>query len=118
LGAKFNQVELTMTLKNGSVIILGGANDDSEIERYRGGAYPLVIIDEAQSVRSYLKVLVEEILAPATIDYAGQIVMIGTPNASAMGYFHDAATGKLVRPDTGEPIWSNHSWTGLDNPNI
>src|SRR5690606_12495979 len=118
LDAKFNQVELTMTLKNGSTIMLGGANDESEIERYRGGAYPLVILDEAQSFRSFLQPLVEEILAPATLDYAGQIAMIGTPNPVCLGYFFDASTGKLVDNETGKPIWKNHHWTAFDNPYI
>lgn len=118
LGAKFNAVDLTMTLKNGSQIILGGANDESEIERYRGSAYPLVIIDEAQSIRSFLQPLVEEILAPATLDYAGQIVLIGTPNPSATGFFFEAATGRIVDEETGENIWATHHWTGFDNPNL
>lgn len=118
LNAKFNVVELTMTLPNGSMIMLGGANDEAEIERWRGSAYPLVIIDEAQSIRGFLKTLVEEILAPATLDYAGQIVMIGTPNATAAGYFHDCNTGVIVDEDTGEPLWGAHHWTAFDNPNI
>ena len=41
LGGKFNHAELSMYLpKCGSTITLGGANDEAEIERYRGGAYP------------------------------------------------------------------------------
>lgn len=118
LGAKFNGADLTMTLKNGSQIILGGANDEAEIERYRGSAYPLVIIDEAQSIRSFLQPLVEEILAPATLDYAGQIVMIGTPNPTCTGFFFEASTGLIRDAETGEPIWYNHHWTGYDNPNL
>ena len=37
--------------------------------------------------------------------------MIGTPNASCTGYFHDATNGYLKG-------WSIHSWTILDNPHI
>lgn len=116
LGAKFNHAELTMTLKNRSRIMLGGANDEAEIERYRGIATPLVILDEAQAFRSFLPVLVNEILGPATLDYRGQICLIGTPNASCTGYFHDATVGKIKDPETGEPIFNTHHWTSYDNP--
>lgn len=118
LEAKFNHADLTMTLpKCGSVITLGGANDEAEVERYRGGAYPLVIIDEAQSIRAFLDSFVVEILLPATMDYSGQIVLIGTPNATCTGYFHDAVNGLLLDGD-GEPMFSKHRWTAFDNPNM
>jgi hypothetical protein len=118
LDAKFNHAELSMYLpKCGSTITLGGANDEGEIERYRGGAYPLVVIDEAQAFRSFLESFVVEILLPATLDYDGQIVLIGTPNAGCFGYFHDAVTGEL-RNDEGDPMFSVHHWTGFQNPNL
>jgi hypothetical protein len=110
LGAKFNHAELTMTLDNGSTILLGGANDDQEIERYRGMSIPLAILDEAQAFRPYIENLVKEILRPACIAYNGQIAMIGTPNPGCHGFFFDATTG----PTAGG--WSVHRWTAYDNP--
>lgn len=122
LKAKFNHAELVMTLPNGSRVFLGGANDEAEIERYRGGAYPLVILDEAQSLRSFLRYFIEDVLLPTLADYDGQLVMIGTPGARCSGYFHDAtnpeAEHPLVDPDTGGPLWSTHRWTSFENPNI
>lgn len=109
LGAKFNAVELKMKLPNGSEIELGGANDEYEIERYRGPSYRLVVLDECQSFRPFVKVLIEEILEPATVDTQGQILIAGTPNASGMGFFRDVAK-KVIKG------WSLHSWTLLDNP--
>lgn len=111
LRGKFNQVELVYRMPNGSEIHLGGCNDEVEIERYRGPSYPLVVIDEAQSIRSFLEYLVMEIIRPATVDYNGQIVMTGTPNAACVGYFHDASQGI-------KKGWSRHHWTLLDNPTI
>lgn len=111
LKGKFNQVELSYRLPNGSYIRLGGCNDEFEIERYRGPAYPLVVIDEAQSIRSFLKYLIFDVLRPATIDYRGQIMLGGTPNAACLGYFRDAVKGT-------EKGWSVHSWTLRDNPNL
>lgn len=108
-----NQNELQITLANGSRILLGGANDASEIETYRGIKTPLVVIDEAQSFRSYLFTLIDEILDPATLDYDGQVYMTGTPNAACFGYFHDACHG--LEDAEG---WSKHSWTLLQNPHL
>lgn len=111
LGAKFNAVELKMKLPNGSEIELGGTNDEFEIERYRGPTYVLVVIDEAQSIRGFMKYLIEEILEPATVDHRGQILLTGTPNAAGIGFFRDVAQ-QVVKG------WSLHSWTILDNPYI
>lgn len=116
LGGKFNHAELTMTLRNRSRIMLGGANDEAEIERYRGIATPLVILDEAQAFRSFLPVLVNEILGPATLDYGGQICLIGTPNASCTGYYYEATNGLIRDEDTGESLFVTHHWTSSSNP--
>jgi len=118
LGAKFNHADLTMTLPGcGSSIMLGGANDEAEVERYRGGAYPLVIIDEAQSIRAFLRSFVIDVLLPATMDYDGQIVLIGTPNPTCSGYFYEAVSGSLLDYE-GSPMFSAHHWTPFDNPNL
>ena len=110
LGATFNRSELSMTLPNGSIIYLGGANDEGEIERYRGIAMgsPLFVLDEAQAFRPFLERFITDILQPATMDQNGRIVMIGTPNVHALGYFHDAYHGLV-------PGWSTHHWTVYDN---
>lgn len=115
LEATFNYAELSMTLKNGSKIILGGANDEGEIERYRGIAMgsPLFVLDEAQAFRPFLKSFITQVLQPATMDCNGRIVMIGTPNAHCIGYFHDAYNGV-----EGAEGWSKHHWTSLDNTSL
>lgn len=107
--------------RTGSVISLGGANDQGEIERYRGGAYPVVVLDEAQAFRPFIKDFILEILMPALLDYRGQIVLIGTPNGPCFGYFHDATNpdaDDYLRDENGEPMFSMHRWTGFDNPNL
>lgn len=112
---KVNQNELTATFKNGSRILLGGANDSGEIENYRGTKTPLVILDEAQNFRSFIKTLVDDIFIPQLLDYGdkGQILMTGTPNAACHGYFHDAFHGK-----EGAEGWVQHGWTMFDNPHL
>jgi hypothetical protein len=112
LGARFNNNELTCTLPNGSVIFICGANDETEIQRLRGGKYPLAVIDEAQSFRPFIRGLLRDILEPAVADYRGTICMTGTPGPACAGFYYDVTTGQI--PEAQK--WSLHHWTVLDNP--
>lgn len=110
LGGMEDLTELSMTFPNGSIVYLSGAKDASEIEKFRGLALKLVYIDECQSFRSYIKELIDDIIGPALMDYAGTLCLIGTPGPVPTGYFHECA----VTSD----VWSKHSWTFWDNPHI
>lgn len=111
LGGVPDHTELSMTFPDtGSVIYLSGAKDKSEIEKFRGLAIKIVYIDECQSFKSYIEDLVDDVLAPALLDHAGTLCLIGTPGAIPSGYFHDCA----VKSDA----WSQHGWTFFDNPFI
>ena len=109
LGGVALEAELCLALPNGSRIYLSGANDESELEKFRGLALGIAIIDEAQSFPAYIGRLVDEILAPALMDFAGQLVLVGTPGPVPVGYFYDACQS---------PEWSHHSWSVVDNPHI
>ena len=111
IGMKFNNNELIATLKNGSQISLNGANDEADIDKLRGSAYPLVVIDEAASYGPFLPELVEDVLEPALLDYQGTLLMTGTPNARCHGHFFDVTTKK-------EMGYSVHKWTIRENPYI
>jgi GH43 family beta-xylosidase len=111
--ARVDNVELTIELSNGSMIICSGAKDESEIEKFRGLAFKKVYIDEAQAFKSYLKELIDDVIEPALYDYDGSLSLIGTPNASCAGVFFDACHQKH-----GFVGWSNHHWTIFDNPHI
>ena len=111
LPAKFNESELSITFPNESTIFVIGASDSTEIEKVRGMAMKLVYIDECQSFREYIKDLIDDIIGPALIDYAGSLCLIGTPGPVPVGYFHSCATN----PENG---WSKHNWTFWDNPHI
>lgn len=110
-GVKLNEIELSLTFKNGSVIYIVGAKDSSEIEKFRGMAMKLVYIDECQSFRAYIEELIDDIIGPALMDYAGSLVLIGTPGPIPVGYFHKCST------DTTN-TWSKHKWTFWTNPFI
>jgi hypothetical protein len=111
--AKIDNVELTIELTNGSLIMCSGAKDESEIEKFRGMAFKKVYIDEAQAFKSYLKELISDVIEPALYDYDGSLALIGTPNASCSGVFYDACNKK-----PGFDGWANHHWTIHDNPHI
>lgn len=104
-----NLSELSIRFLNGSIIYLSGAKDKSEIEKFRGLALKLVYIDEAQSFRSYIKELIDDVISPALMDYAGTLCLIGTPPPVLTGYFHDSFKDR-------ENSWSKHAWTFFNNP--
>jgi len=111
LGGVPDHTELSMTFpQTESVIYLTGAKDKSEIEKFRGLAIKIVYIDECQSFKAYIEDLVDDVLAPALLDHAGSLVLIGTPGAIPAGYFYDCA----VKSEA----WSQHGWTFFDNPFI
>lgn len=112
LGGVENATDLTMTFPNGATIYTSGCNDRTEVEKFRGMHMKLCYIDECQSFRSYIKELIDDVIGPALIDYAGNLCLIGTPGPIPTGFFHDCA----VKSKDDE--WSKHSWTFWENPHI
>lgn len=110
LPATTDETEMAINLPNGSVIYVTGAKDASEIEKFRGLPIKLCYIDECQSFREYIKELIDDVIAPALIDYAGSLCLIGTPGPVPTGYFHECAVKSAT--------WSKHHWTFWDNPHI
>jgi len=110
LNVNFRRSELTIEFPNGSEIWLCGLADYEDMEKLRGPKYPLCVLDECQSMRSYLKQCIEDVLEPACLDYglSASIVMFGTPNASLSGYFYQS--------DRFSKAWKKMHWTLLDNP--
>lgn len=105
-----DNTDLIMNFKNGSSIYLLGANNVSKIEDLRGSPFKLCYIDECQSFKEYIATLIDDVIAPALMDYAGTLALIGTPGPIPTGYFHKCAT-------IGD-VWSRHNWTFFDNPFI
>lgn len=114
LGAE-DLTELSMTFPNGSVIYLSGAKDEGEIEKFRGLALKKVYIDECQSFREYIRELIDDVIAPALIDYAGTLCLIGTPGPIPAGFFAEVA-GAVQEKKKASESWAHHEWTFFDNP--
>lgn len=110
LGGVANESELMMSFGNGSRLYLTGCADMGEVEKFRGLALVIVVIDEAQSFpSSLLQRLIDEVLMPALMDFAGLLVLVGTPGPVPTGYYHACVIS---------PEWEHHSFSVFDNPHI
>jgi phage terminase large subunit len=108
LPVEFKESELIAVLPNNSRIVLYGADKENLMDTLLGDAYCTVVIDEAQSFGSHLQDMIDEVLEPATLDYAGDISLIGTPGPTCNGIFYEAAVGAAE-------YYSRHKWSLLDN---
>lgn len=92
---------------NGSWILVIGNNNAADVNKLRGEKLALVIIDECGHQR-HLRELVQEVISPATIDYAdSQIIYTGTPPRTKVNFVHDLWDNPKVR---------KYHWTFMDNP--
>lgn len=104
------QSVLEVDLPNGSMIKLAGADSSvKEKDKFLGGKYPYVCIDEAGSFTQNLADMIYEYLEPAVSDYDGSIDLVGTPTVFWQGFFCKVTEGR-------EAGWVNHQWNTLDNP--
>lgn len=110
LRGRIDSTELSITFPNNSVIYLSGAKDKTEIEKFRGLSIKKCYIDESQAFRSYIEQLIDDIITPALMDYAGSLCLIGTPGPIPSGYFYQCS--ELNKE------WSHHEWTFWNNPHI
>lgn len=117
LGGVEDATELSIALPNKSVIYLSGAKDASEIEKFRGLSLKKCYIDECQSFREYIRELIDDVITPALMDYAGTLCLIGTPGPIPAGYFAEVA-GVVKGKERESEHWSHHFWTFFDNPFI
>lgn len=107
LGGEANETTLSIGFPNGSIIYCSGAKDARAVEKFLGMPLKLVYIDEAQSFPNYLDDLINRVIAPALLDHAGALKIIGTPGPVPIGTFWDLANS---------PQWKHYSWTFFDNP--
>lgn len=105
--AKKNEVELSITLKNGSIIELKGAENPDAL---RGMKLRGLVIDEIASIRNW-DWLWEEVLRPTLTDYEAPAIFISTPK----GFNHF-----YMLHEKGKTEGSYRSWTftSYDNPYI
>lgn len=108
---KTNDTRMEMTIvATGSIIKLAGADaDQKEREKFLGGKYPYIAIDEAGSFNYDLEELIYEYLEPCIADYDGVIDLIGTPTQFWKGFFCKVTEGR-------ENGWKVFKWNTSQNP--
>lgn len=107
---KLDHQKLTVTFPKTKVkIYIRGVKDRSEIEKFRGWRLKKCYIDECQSMRSYIKELIDDVIIPALRDERGHLYLTGTPGPVKTGAFYKYSTSKT---------WDNHHWTAFDNPHM
>jgi hypothetical protein len=104
---KINETELSITLKNNSVISLKGA--DGGAQNLRGIGLDALIIDEAAIIDQEAWT---EVLRPALADKQGWALFISTP--AGMNWLKDLYDLAEQFPDE----WASFQFTSLDGGNI
>jgi hypothetical protein len=94
-----------------SARLMGADCSEKEMKKALGGKYKKVAIDEAGSFSIDMTKLVYQMIRPATADYLGQIILLGTCENIRGTFFEKVTEGH-------EPGWSVHKWTAYDNPHI
>ena len=106
--AKKNEVELSITLKNGSVIELKGAENPDSL---RGVKLRGLVVDEIASIRNW-SWLWQEVLRPTLTDYEAPSVFISTPKG--FNHFYELyKQGQL-----SDSTYKSWRFTSYDNPFI
>lgn len=103
--SKKNEVELSLTLKNGSIIELKGAENPDAL---RGVKLRGLVIDEIASIRNW-NWLWQEVLRPTLTDYSAPALFISTPKG--FNHFYDLYS-------TTSADYKSWKFTSYDNPYI
>src|SRR3990167_1309109 len=105
---KKNEVELSITLRNGSIIELKGAENPDAL---RGVKLRGLVVDEIASIRNWDWLWMEVLRATLT-DYEAPVLFISTPKG--YNHFYD-----LFQSGNGdEGIYKSWHFTSYDNPYI
>jgi hypothetical protein len=105
-----NEVRMTTTFPNGSVVHFTGCSDVRKLETELGAGVDEAIIDESQSSpASVLGPLVYRVLQNSLMDRRGTLVLSGTVPDVDGGVFMDIWK---------ESNWSKHNWSQMDNPHM
>lgn len=95
---------------NGSDITFGGFYNKGEIDKFRGYKYSLVLVDEIGHLRNP-KMLVQEVLEPAMMDYGkeAQLIYTGTPPRIKKSFAYELWHNPAIK---------HYHWSFMDNPFI
>lgn len=100
--AKKNESDLTLWLKNGSTIMLKGADNPDSL---RGVKIDFCVFDECAFIDKWEDVW--QVIRPTLVDNKASVWFISTPNG--FNHFKDLA-------ERTEKDWAYHHYTSYDNP--
>lgn len=106
--AKKNEVELSITLKNGSIIELKGAENPDAL---RGVKLRGLVVDEIASIRNW-EWLWSEVLRATLTDYEAPVLFISTPKG--YNHFYDL----YQQGQESDASYKSWRFTSYDNPYI
>jgi hypothetical protein len=104
---KVNESELSIILKNGSVISLKGADNADSL---RGVGLDFMVMDEFADVDEEAWT---EVLRPTLADKQGKALFIGTPKGIG-NWAHDLYTMPLEQPN----VWASFQYTTIDGGQV
>ena len=102
--SKKNETELTCYFKNGSRILLKGADNPDSL---RGVKIDFCVFDEVAFIDKWESVW--NVIRPTLADSQADVMFISTPNG--FNHFKELA-------ETTNPGWSYHHYTSYDNPHL
>jgi hypothetical protein len=115
---EFNENQLWMIHKRGGgKLTLRGSDTEKEVDKLRGAAWQLAILDESSTFGAFMEELVVEVIGPALRDHNGTLILIGTAGRNKSGLFYEACHGLKRRKD-GTSIYELHKWSLIDNPEL
>jgi len=103
---KINEAELTIMLKNSSVISLKGADNSDSL---RGVGLDFIVLDEFAEMD---KAAWHEVLRPTLADKQGSALFIGTPKGFS-NWAHD-----MYVAENSSDAWKSFQYTTLDGGNV
>ena len=104
---KINEAELTITLKNNSVISLKGADNADSL---RGVGLDFMVMDEFADISEEAWF---EVLRPTLADKQGKAMFIGTPKGLG-NWAHDL----YIMPEDNPEQWTSFQFTTIDGGNV
>ena len=104
---KVNESELSITLKNGSVISLKGADNPDSL---RGVGLDFMVMDEFADISEEAWT---EVLRPTLADKQGKALFIGTPKGIG-NWAHDL----YMMPEEQPNVWASFQYTTIDGGNV
>jgi hypothetical protein len=100
---------------DGSTFIALGADRPGWMDRFRGGKYRIVVVDECGSFQIDLGEFIREVVRPTLLDWRGLLYLLGTPGKVLRGLWYDLTRNE---PELRRRGYSYHRLMTEENPHM